>query len=454
MQGTRTVLDEYVMSRPRSAELAERARKVLPSGVTHEKRWMRPFPPYIAEADGSHKRDADGHELVDYVMGHGALLLGHNHPRIVEALERQVRRGSHLGGSHELEVEWAEAVAGLVPSAEVVRFTSSGTEATQIAIRLARAFTGRPKILKLHGHFHGWHDAVAKTQSPPYVPREIPGVPEPVASQTISVPADVRAVARAFRDHDDLAALILEPSGASYGASPLPDGLLEAAREATRQHGALLIFDEVVTGFRWAPGGAQQRYGILPDLTTLAKVLAGGLPGGAVAGRRDVMSLLEHAESEEDAARRVVHQGTFNANPLSAVAGRTCLAVIADGRPGKRAEELAARLRSGLNERFEALGVPGCAYGESSICHVIVGDEVRNRTAGDLRRPALPPEVLKLKGSNRRLAWLFGLAMILEGVDLFAGSAFVSAAHTESDVERTIEAFERAVSRLRAEGEL
>lgn len=452
---TRTIVEEYTCRRPRSAELHARAARVLPNGVTHDKRWLRPYPAYITDAHGAYKRDVDGNQLIDFVMGHGALLLGHGHPAVTEAVARQLPLGSHLGGSHELEIEWAEAVTRLMPSVEKVRFTSSGTEATQMAIRLARAHTGRSKLLKLHGHFHGWHDAVTKTQAPPYDRHSVPGVPKAVSDQTLSVPADVEAVEDALRRDPEIAALILEPSGAGYAAVPLPEGFLAAARELTSRYGALLIFDEVVTGFRWAPGGAQERYGIHPDLTTLAKILAGGLSGGAVAGPNVVMDLLEHTEdAARDADRRVVHQGTFNANPLSAAAGVACLRVVADEAPGAIAQNLAVRLRIGINERLERLNVPGCAWGDSSICHLLLGDAVGNRAAGDLLRPDLPPEILKTKGSNRRLAWLLGLAMANEGVDLFAGSAIVSAVHTKRDIDHTLDAFERCVHRLRAEGEV
>ncbi|MBA2363075.1 MAG: aminotransferase class III-fold pyridoxal phosphate-dependent enzyme [Chloroflexia bacterium] len=452
---TPSIVEEYTRKRPRSAELHARASRVLPNGVTHDKRWLKPYPAYITEAHGGYKQDVDGNELIDFVMGHGALLLGHGHPAVTQAVARQVPVGSHLGGSHELEIEWAEAVARLMPSVEKVRFTSSGTEATQMAIRLARAHTSRPKLLKLHGHFHGWHDAVTKAQSPPYDGRSVPGVPKPVSDQTLSVPADIRAVEDALQRDPEIAALILEPSGAGYAAVPLPEGFLAAARELTSGHGALLLFDEVVTGFRWAPGGAQERFGIRPDLTMLAKILAGGLSGGAVAGPNTVMDLLEHTEdATRDADRRVVHQGTFNANPLSAAAGVACLRVVTNEAPGTIAHGLALRLRIGINKRLERLSVPGCAWGDSSICHVLLGDEVSNRTTRDLLRPDLPPEVLKTKGSNRRLAWLLGLAMSNEGVDLFAGSAIVSAAHTVQDIDRTLDAFERCVHRLQAEGEV
>ncbi len=324
-----------------------------------------------------------------------------------------------------------------------------------MAIRLARAHTGKPKILKLHGHFHGWHDAVTKAQSPPYDRQIVPGVPKAVGDQTLSVPANVQAVENALQRDPEIAALILEPSGAGYGAVPLPEGFLAAARALTSSHGALLLFDEVVTGFRWAPGGAQERFDIRPDLTMLAKILAGGLSGGAVAGPNVVMNLLEHTDdATRDAERRIVHQGTFNANPLSAAAGVACLGVVADEAPGAVAQDLALRLRIGINERLERLRVPGCAWGDSSICHVLLGDAVANRTAGDLLRPELPSEFLKTKGSNRRLAWLLGLAMANEGVDLFAGSAIVSAAHTTQDIDKTLDAFERCVPRLQAQGEV
>jgi len=444
------VVDRYIQQRPRSAEIYQRAVEDLPDGVTHDKRFMTPFPTYIQRAKGSRKWDVDGNEYVDYVMGHGALLLGHCHPEVTQAVVEQVQKFTHPGGSHELEVEWAELVKSLIPSAEKVRFTSSGTEATHMAIRLARAYTGRKKIVKLEGHFHGWHDGVAKAQTPPY-DRKTPGIPDEISDLTLVSPAKLESIEKIFSSDRDIAAIIFEPSGASYGTVPLPEGFVQGLKDLCDRYGVLLIYDEVVTGFRWSPGGVQALAGIKPDLTTLAKILAGGFPGGAVAGRADILDLISHAS---DPAKRIVHQGTFNANPVSAAAGVECLKIVGSSDVCQQAASKAAVLRSRLNEKFEDLQIPGCAYGESSICHIIIGEEVPNRVRGDLQRPDLPEDVLRTKGTNQQLMWLFDLAMMNEGVDLFSGSAFVSSYHTDEDIDLTIDAFVKVVSELKNEGYL
>ncbi|HEU4758744.1 MAG TPA: aminotransferase class III-fold pyridoxal phosphate-dependent enzyme, partial [Dehalococcoidia bacterium] len=312
-----TILDDYCRLHPSSAGLYEEAVKTFPSGVTHDIRYLEPFPLCVDHAAGSRKWDVDGNEIIDYVMGHGALFLGHAHPDLVKAVTQQVAKGTHYGASHVLELEWAKLVTQLVPSAQEVRFTSSGTEATLMAIRLARAYTGRDKLMKFDYHFHGWHDSVVGAR---YAESDVPrsaGVPAATLSDTISLPqGDMRPVENRLAE-GDVAAVILEPTGASWGTLPLREGFLIDLREATARHGAVLIFDEVVTGFRVAPGGAQARYGVTPDLTALAKILAGGLPGGAVVGKADIISLMEFRDDAAwNAERRVAHPGTFNANPL------------------------------------------------------------------------------------------------------------------------------------------
>ena len=253
-----------------SATWYERAKEVFPSGVTHETRFFQPFPIYIARADGSRKWDVDGNEYVDYIGGHGALLLGHGHPAVTAAATEQLRRGTQYGASHELEVRWAELVTEIVPSAEQVRFHSSGTEATMMAMRLARAFTGKDVIVKMHGHFHGWHDYAALQMAPPYDEPVSVGIPQAVQESVVGVPAGDIAALRAVLDaRDDVAGVILLCNG-------LSTEYLQQVRDLTRERGVILIFDEVVTGFRWAPGGCQEYHGVVPDLTTLAKILAGG----------------------------------------------------------------------------------------------------------------------------------------------------------------------------------
>ncbi|MGH9295651.1 MAG: aspartate aminotransferase family protein, partial [Acidimicrobiales bacterium] len=311
---------------PRSATLSSRSRKVLPGGVTHDVRQTDPFPLGVSRAEGSHKWDLDGHELICYVMGHGALLLGHGHPEVVAAVRDQAMRSLHPGACHELECEWAETVVAMVPSAEQVRFTSSGTEACLLALHLARAATGRQKIVKLAGHFHGWHDELAVGADPPFDRPDSAGLVAATKGSVVAS-ADEQALASALAG-GDVAAVILEPSGAAWGTVPIDEILLGAARHLASDSGALLIFDEVVTGFRWSPGGVQAVTGITPDLTVLGKILAGGLPGGAVCGGSEIM---EHIGVDVDAHRRVAHPGTHNAHPLSAAAGATTLGLLRSG---------------------------------------------------------------------------------------------------------------------------
>src|SRR5437016_2928061 len=304
-----TIQEEYRAKHPRSAALAERARAAIPGGITHDIRHLAPFPTYIDRASGTRKWDVDGHEYVDYWMGHGALFLGHCHPAVVRAVQEQVARGTHVGASHELEVRWAELVNGLVPCAELTRFTMSGTEATHLAMRVARAATGRTKILKFTGHFHGWHDGAVAAVNPPYEVPMSAGIPGATLDQVVICPPnDIKSVEVALQ-RGDVAA------GGQSGTTPTIPGYLQELRSLTTKHGVVLIFDEVITGFRYAPGGAQAYFGVTPDLTTLAKIVAGGLPGGALCGRRELMSMLTfRGDPDWDRSQRVAHAGTFNAN--------------------------------------------------------------------------------------------------------------------------------------------
>ncbi len=429
----------YRARHPKSEALAERARRAIPGGITHDIRHLTPFPVYIERAAGTRKWDVDGHEYIDYWMGHGALFLGHCHPAVVDAVQRQMARGTHLGASHELEVRWAELVNQLVPCAELTRFTMSGTEATHLAMRVARAFTGRPRIVKLAGHFHGWHDGAVAAVNPPY---EVPlsaGVPGATIDQVIVCPAnDVKAVDGAL-GRGDIAAVILEPAGGQAGTTPTIPGYLAELRAVTSRHGALLIFDEVITGFRYAPGGAQEYFGVTPDLTTLAKIVAGGLPGGALSGRREVMAMIAfRGDPDWDRSERVAHAGTFNANPLSAAAAIATLELCADASLQARANKAGEELRQSLAEAMRRLGVPGTCYGEASIYHVSF--EGKPGLAG-FDRPR--------KGA---LYHLLRCALLNEGIDCSMNHGWVSAVHTDEDIERTIHAYERAFRAMLVDG--
>ncbi len=357
----------WAQQNPRSAALHARARRLLPGGVTHDVRLAEPFPLAVARASGSRKWDLDGHELTCYVMGHGALLLGHSHPEVVAAVCGQAAVAFHPGACHELESEWAEAVVSLVPSAELVRFTSSGTEASLLALRIARAVTGRRAIVKLAGHFHGWHDQAALGSDPPFDQPDSDGLPAGISSSVTVLPADVGALAEVLGS-GEAAALILEPSGAAWGTVPLPGGFLADARRLADSSGTLLIFDEVVSGFRWAPGGVQAVAGVRPDLTVLGKILAGGMPGGAVCGPAEIMQRIGGR-----GRGRVAHPGTHNAHPLSAAAGAATLRLASSGQVQQSACRRAAALRGELSSVFERCGVVGRAYGQSSSFHLLFG---------------------------------------------------------------------------------
>ncbi|MDP3062180.1 MAG: aspartate aminotransferase family protein [Chloroflexota bacterium] len=436
---------EYIKQHQKSAELYRRAEQDFPGGVTHDTRYVTPFPIYVTHASGPRKWDVDGNEYVDYVMGHGSLLLGHCHPAIVAAVTQQVTRSTHPGASTELEIRWADAVKRLAPSVEKVRFHSSGTEATLMAMRLARAFTGKSKILKFHEHFHGWHDYATFGMG-----RPSPGVPAGALQSMLALePGDILAVERVLQTDNDIAAVILEPTGAHMGALPVQPAFCHQLREVTQRYGVLLIFDEVVTGFRVSPGGAQGRYGIVPDLTTMAKILAGGLPGGAVGGRADVMDMLSYkSEPDWNARKRISHPGTFNGNPLSAAAGSACLELVASQPINQRADTAAERLRKGMRDVLSRLEVLAHVHGPASIVNVAFGVQCDCpgefcTASHEMLHKAMKPQVMQ--GFKR--------AMLNAGVDTMGGRGFlVSATHQDKDVDQTVGAFERAVTAMRKDG--
>ena len=277
------VQDAYVDALAASRALYERARRLFPDAVTHDNRRMQPFPLYVDRADGAYKWDVDGRRSSTTGWGTARSSSATTRPAVRDAVCEQALKGTHYGACHVKEVEWGEWVCRLVPSAQRVRFTGTGTEATHLALRLARAFTGKRHVVKFAGHFHGWHEGLEVGVRPPYAAEAEAGqLPEVVGLVSVLTPNDIAAV-RERLAVGDVAAVILEPTGGHFGSVPAPASFVAALREETRRAGALLIFDEVVTGFRVAPGGAQQALGITPDLTTLAKILL-GRPAGR--GRR------------------------------------------------------------------------------------------------------------------------------------------------------------------------
>jgi glutamate-1-semialdehyde 2,1-aminomutase len=442
-----TILEAYTKLHPGSAALYEESARVFPSGVTHDVRYVTPFPLYVDRAAGSRKWDVDGNEYVDYVSGHGALFMGHAHPEITAAIVEQAQKGTHYGANHRLELEWGRRVQELIPSAEEVRFTSSGTEATLMALRLARAYTGRDKVLKFDNHFHGWHDAVIGARAPEAENPESAGVPEATMSDIVHVPqGDVAAVEERLGT-GAFAAVIIEPTGTHWGNEPLAPSFLEALREITSRTNTVLIFDEVVTGFRVSPGGTQARYNVIPDVTTLAKILAGGMPGGAVCGRADVISMIEFRDGPWNARKRVQHPGTFNANPVSAAAGSTMLGLVAAGDHHRHADALNEKLITGLNAILARQNIPGAAYGLGSYFHITLGTDIPRPEGVEWTGSDLPPHI------DGKTNVALKRAMNNHGADLMGGSGgFVSGVHTAADIDHTLAAFEAAIAEMRGEG--
>jgi glutamate-1-semialdehyde 2,1-aminomutase len=439
--------DAYAAELPGSQALFSRACRVFPDGVTHDMRRMRPFPIFVERAQGAYKWDADGRRYIDYWMGHGALLLGHDPPGIREALIEQIRRGTHFGASHVGEVEWGEWVCRLVPCAERVRFTASGTEATHMAVRLARAFTGRKRVVKFAGHFHGWHEGLAVAAKAPYdSPPEASQLPEVVDVVTVCPPNETAPV-RAALAGADVAAVVVEPTGGHFGTVPMASGFLEFLREATVRAGALLIFDEVVTGFRVSPGGAQELSGVTPDLATYAKILAGGLPGGCVAGRAEMMALLD---TDAAGPRKIYHPGTFNANPLSATAGAAMLSTISDGEAQRFASGQAATLRHGMNEVLAREKVAWKVYGKSSDWKILFDAEAPPRDGADQSVRDIPWERLEVPHPHRRRG--LRQALILHGIDFNGARALVGTCHTDDVVAETLAGFDAAVRSMKESG--
>ena len=419
------------MNHAKSEELFRRAQELIPGGVNSPVRACRSVgtnPPFIVRGEGAHLFDADGNEYIDYVGSWGPLLLGHRHPEILAALEGALAVGTSFGAPTEQETELAAAITEAVPSIEMVRLVNSGTEATMSAIRVARGFTGRDLVVKFEGCYHGHVDSLLVKAGSGVATLGIPdtqGVPKAFADTTIALPYnDAGAVEEAFRQRGrEIAALIVEPVAGNMGVVPPAPGYLEALREITERHGALLIFDEVMTGFRVAFGGAQARYGIRPDLTTLGKVIGGGLPVGAYGGRREIMSRVAPAGP-------IYQAGTLSGNPLAVAAGLAML-----------------RHLKAHPEVYDVL-----ERRAAEICAAVPAGMTVNRVGSMFTLFFTAQAVTDYESAKRSDTARFGRfyrAMLERGVYLAPSqfeAAFVSAAHTVEDVRRTVAAAREAFS--------
>jgi glutamate-1-semialdehyde 2,1-aminomutase len=422
-----------------SEELFGRAVELMPGGVNSPVRAFRGVggvPRFIASAQGATMTAVDGRTYIDYVGSWGPMILGHADAEVIDALHAALGRGTSYGAPTELEVEMAEEVIDAVPSIEMVRMVNSGTEATMSALRLARGFTGRNKIVKFEGCYHGHGDSllvkagsgVATLGLP-----DSPGVPASVAQNTITAPFnDAAALEEIFAEHGaDIAACIVEPVVGNMGCVPPQAGYLEALREVTRRHGALLIFDEVMTGFRLARGGAQELYGVTPDLTTLGKIIGGGLPVGAYGGRRDIMEMVAPAGP-------VYQAGTLSGNPLAMTAGLATLRRLRDGSVYEQLERAGRRLTAGMAEAAREAGVATVTNRVGSMFTTFFTDS-----------PVI--DWTTAARSDRDRYGKFFHAMLGEGVYLAPSqfeAGFIGTAHTDELIDRTIEAARRAFRTL------
>jgi glutamate-1-semialdehyde 2,1-aminomutase len=415
----------------RSEELFERAKGVIPGGVSSPVRAFKAVggsPLFVARAEGARFWDADGRAFVDYVGSWGPMILGHAHPAVIEAVREAALRGTSYGAPCALEVELAERVVRHLPSVEKVRFVSSGTEATMSALRVARGFTGRRKILKFDGCYHGHADSLLVAAGSGVATLGIPGspgVPEGTVADTLVVPFnDVAAVEAVVSAHgSDLAAVIVEPVCGNMGTVAPRPGYLEALREITRRTGTVLVFDEVMTGFRLALGGAQQLYGITPDMTCLGKILGGGLPAAAYGGRKDIMATV--------APEGPVYQaGTLSGNPLAMAAGAVLLDLLTMPGTYEALEARSARLEEGLRRAAREAGATVTVNRVGSMITVFF-------CAGPVT------DYATAKASDTKRFARFFRAMLGRGVYLPPAqfeAAFVSLAHGEAEIDATVAA--------------
>jgi glutamate-1-semialdehyde 2,1-aminomutase len=426
-------------TRARSREAFERASGLIPGGVNSPARAFGAVggqPIFIDRGEGARLFDIDGNDYLDYVGSWGPLILGHCHPRVVRAVEEALHRGASFGAPTELETQLAELIVDALPSVEMVRLVSSGTEASMSAIRLARGFTGRDVIVKFAGCYHGHVDALlvaaGSSATTLGVPNS-PGVPRGCTQDTLILRYnDPQALADAFAAHGEhIAGVILEPVVGNMGTVPPAPEFLTGLRELTERHGALLIYDEVITGFRLAYGGAQALLGQMPDLTVLGKVVGGGLPVGAYGGRADVMAQVMPAGP-------VFQAGTLSGNPLAMAAGVATLLELRERPPYARLEALSARLAAGIDQAAAAAGVPHRVQRIGSMLTLFFTDT-----------PVIDYDTAKTSDTAKFAKFFW--AMMDRGVYLPCSqfeAAFVSAAHTEADIARTVAAAREALAEL------
>lgn len=428
------LIERFRERNPESRRRWERACGALPLGVSSTYQHMEPYAPFIVRAAGSRLYDADGHETIDFAMSHGSMLVGHAHPAVVRAVQEQAARGTIYCHPTDLAVEVAEELLRRYPIGGQARFTNSGSESTMHALRLARGYAGREKIVKFEGHYHGAHDAVLVSNRPPDGhlgrpgrPRSLPvwgGIPRGVVENTlVAAFNDLESVAWHFERHEnEIAAVLLEPVAMNFGMVEPEPGFLEGLRGLCDRNGALMVYDEVKTGVKIAPGGAVERYGVRPDIVCLSKAMGGGMPIGAFLARRQIMDALARFE--------VAHFGTYNGNPIGLAAARAALVEVLTPEFYARACRLQEDLCSGYEAILRESGLRGRTVRVGPVGAVLFTDA----PVRDFRDWARIPD---------DLLWNYYLGMHNQGILVIQEQWIVSAQHTSEDIERHLEAFRR-----------
>ena len=435
---TKKMISDYERKTPGSKKTYLKACERVPLGITHFLRWQRPYPLFIDKAKGSRVWDIDGNEYVDYFMTMGLGILGHNHPAIRKATVKVLDKlGAHCGLSTELEVKWAEKIHQHFPSCEKVKAVNSGTEAVMLALRTARGRTGRKKVIKFQGHYHGWSDSIFFDSYSAGVGDLISnGIPEECLANLIAVPPnDLGALEKTIQENKgNVAAVIMEPLGQTTGSVPFNEGFQEEVREITQKHGILLIFDEVVTGFRVSMGGAQKVLGVRPDMTAFGKIVGGGFPIGAVGGTDEVMEnlfgLLDPS-SKNFGPTCVYAPGTFCGNVLSMAGGIAAITELEKGKYIENANSMTEEITERINELAETMKIGFSTFNTYSAFHFEVGAE--EGAEADFSR--------KLEVVDFDYWMRVGLANVNLGIVFLPLHGFMSGVHTKEDLDKTVSAF-------------
>jgi len=422
----------------KSKELYERASVVLPAGVSYSIRALPPYPFYVKEAKGVKIKDVDGNIYTDYWVGHGALILGHSPKPVVEAVKEQLDKGTHFGFAHEYEVALAEKIIKHLPSGEKMRYCASGTEANMYGSRLARAYTNRMKMLKIEGGWHGGYDSLHAYVNYPYDRSESAGLNPKVTEDTYAVPFnDLDSVRKIVKKYD-FSCIILEPiMGAAGFLTPEP-GYLEGLREICDEHGILLIFDEVVTGFRLGLGGAQGHYGVTPDMTILGKIIGGGFPIGAFCASEDIMEKIDHIKYPEPETRSA-HGGTFTGNPISTLAGKATIEELENKPIYEKINDLGEKMREGLEDIFERSEIPASVTGVGSVFGIHFQDSPPKNAGETMKNDVKATEAYFSHMLENGIVYLSPTT----------SHSWISSPHTVEDVDKYLKSTEEFVRNYR-----